>query len=52
MNNRLYYGDNLQVLREEIRNESVDLIYLVTKPLSLTLKRCRPISPAESTIFY
>ena len=28
MNNRLYYGDNLQVLREEIRDESVDLIYL------------------------
>lgn len=28
MNNRLYYGDNLQVLREEIRDESVDRIYL------------------------
>lgn len=28
MNNRLYYGDNLQVLREEIRDESIDLIYL------------------------
>jgi site-specific DNA-methyltransferase (adenine-specific) len=26
--NRLYYGDNLQVLREHIAKESVDLIYL------------------------
>jgi site-specific DNA-methyltransferase (adenine-specific) len=27
MTNQLYYGDNLDVLRE-IRDESVDLIYL------------------------
>ena len=26
--NSLYYGDNLSVLRSEIRDESVDLIYL------------------------
>jgi len=26
--NQLYYGDNLAVLREYIKNESVDLIYL------------------------
>ena len=26
--NRLYYGDNLQILREHIPDESVDLIYL------------------------
>jgi site-specific DNA-methyltransferase (adenine-specific) len=26
--NRLYYGDNLQVLRENIADASVDLIYL------------------------
>jgi DNA modification methylase len=26
--NQLYYGDNLQVLREDIAGESVDLIYL------------------------
>ncbi|HEY9159345.1 DNA methyltransferase [Candidatus Binatus sp.] len=26
--NRLYYGDNLEVLRKEIKDESVDLIYL------------------------
>ena len=26
--NRLYYGDNLTVLRNEIQSESVDLIYL------------------------
>ncbi len=28
MRNRLYFGDNLQVLRERIPDESVDLIYL------------------------
>lgn len=26
--NTLYYGDNLQILREHIKEESVDLIYL------------------------
>ncbi len=26
--NQLYYGDNLQVLKEHILDESVDLIYL------------------------
>lgn len=25
---RLYYGDNIQMLRENIPNESIDLIYL------------------------
>jgi site-specific DNA-methyltransferase (adenine-specific) len=28
MSNTLYYGDNLQVLREHVADESVDLIYL------------------------
>jgi site-specific DNA-methyltransferase (adenine-specific) len=28
MKNTLYYGDNLQVMREHLKNESVDLIYL------------------------
>jgi site-specific DNA-methyltransferase (adenine-specific) len=28
MSNALYYGDNLEILREHIPNESVDLIYL------------------------
>jgi len=28
LNNALYYGDNLQVLRNDIGSESVDLIYL------------------------
>ncbi len=28
MGNHLYYGDNLTVLREQIRDASVDLIYL------------------------
>lgn len=26
--NHLYYGDNLQILREHIKDESVDLVYL------------------------
>lgn len=28
MTSKLYYGDNLQVLREHVKDESVDLIYL------------------------
>src|SRR5437588_12464419 len=28
MTNQLYYGDNLQVMRDSIATESVDLIYL------------------------
>ncbi len=28
MTNRLYYGDNLEILREHVDDESVDLIYL------------------------
>ena len=28
MTNRLYYGDNLEVLRDSIADESVDLVYL------------------------
>lgn len=28
MANHLYYGDNLNVLRESIKSDSVDLIYL------------------------
>ena len=28
MTNRLYYGDNLAVLRDHIPDDSVDLIYL------------------------
>ena len=26
--NRLYFGDNLDILREHIQDESIDLIYL------------------------
>jgi len=26
--NKLYYGDNLEILRKDIKDESVDLIYL------------------------
>jgi len=28
MENMLYYGDNLEILREHIKDESIDLIYL------------------------
>ena len=28
MSNRLYYGDNLDVLRSHVREESIDLVYL------------------------
>ena len=28
MENTLYYGDNLEILREYIKDESIDLIYL------------------------
>ena len=28
MNNTLYFGDNLDILREHIAGESIDLIYL------------------------
>jgi len=28
MNNTLYYGDNLEVLRKYIKNETVDLCYI------------------------
>ncbi len=34
--NLLYYGDNLDVLRRHIRDESVDLVYLDT-PLYILL---------------
>jgi site-specific DNA-methyltransferase (adenine-specific) len=30
--NQLYFGDNLNVLREHIKDESVDLIYLDPPP--------------------
>lgn len=26
--NKLYFGDNLQIMREYIKDESIDLIYL------------------------
>ena len=26
--NKLYFGDNLQILRQHVRDESVDLVYL------------------------
>jgi hypothetical protein len=37
--NQLYYGDNLQVLREHIADESVDPIYLDPPAWTKTLRR-------------
>ena len=28
MENTLYYGDNLEILRDHIKDETIDLIYL------------------------
>jgi DNA modification methylase len=36
MANKLFYGDNLAVLRENIASESVDLIYLDPEPSGKT----------------
>ena len=35
--NQLFFGDNLQVLREHLKDESVDLIYL--RPRCVQLAR-------------
>jgi hypothetical protein len=40
MNNRLYYGDDLQVLREEIREETVD-------PICLQFRKARTEDKAQ-----
>ncbi len=40
----LYYGDNLQVLRDSIATESVDLIYLDPPFNSKAKVRCRRVS--------
>ncbi len=37
MENTLYFGDNLEVLREHIKDETIDLIYL-DPPFSLINK--------------
>jgi len=34
----LYYGDNLEILREHIKDESVDLVYL-DPPFNSNLSR-------------
>jgi site-specific DNA-methyltransferase (adenine-specific) len=37
MVNRLYYGDNIDVLRKKIRDETIDLCY-IDPPLQLKEK--------------
>ena len=34
--NKLYFGDNLPIMREHIPDESVDLIYVLLPPFSLS----------------
>lgn len=53
MTNRLYYGDNLDVLRQHIADESVDLIYL-DPPFNSTAeqgfdrrRRTKPVNRTE-----
>jgi site-specific DNA-methyltransferase (adenine-specific) len=36
VNNLLYYGDNLDVLRRHVADESVDLVYLDRPPDAAT----------------
>ena len=38
--NTLYYGDNLKILREYVKDESVDLIYLDPPFNSIAITKC------------
>ena len=44
--NQLYYGDNLDVLRRYIKDESVDLVYL--DPPSRAIRITTSSSPKET----
>jgi len=51
--NTLYYGDNLRIMREHIRDESVDLVYLdppfnSARAYGRILKSARTITDLES----
>ena len=41
--NTLYYGDNLNILRRHIKDESVDLVYLDPPSLARTFKRAERV---------
>jgi hypothetical protein len=43
--NILYYGDNLEVLRNEIKDESVDLVYPDLTLGGLTFKKAQRETP-------
>ena len=52
MRNTLYYGDNLDILREHIPAASVDLVYLdppfnSARNISLSLTILRPINSSD-----
>ena len=47
MTNKLFYGDNLDVLREQIASDSVDLIYLDPAFNSKRYPRLQIITLAE-----
>jgi hypothetical protein len=38
--NSLFYGNNLQILREHVPDESVDLIYLTRRSIATGLITC------------
>lgn len=48
MTDRLYYGDNLDVLRDHIPDESVDLIYL-DPPLNSDAGYAAIMAPANAS---
>jgi 16S rRNA G966 N2-methylase RsmD len=49
MENALYYGDNLRVLRDSIVSESVDLVYL-DPPFNSQAKRLIPLRPVRQLV--
>lgn len=48
MTNKLYYGDNLHVLREHVKDESVDLVYL--DPTAAFKKAAREDTSKQGTL--
>jgi 16S rRNA G966 N2-methylase RsmD len=47
MANHLHYGDNLDVLREHIKSESVDLVYLDPPFNSNAIQRAVSLDPVD-----
>jgi len=54
MTNRLYYGDNLDVLRRYVKDETVDLVWRASVPTAASaairvnsrrFRKCRSLGP-------